>query len=291
MITPSSHLRELRFISLDLETLGLSPSIDPILEMGALSFRRSGRVTDTFESLCNPGIPIPKRITALTGITDEMVKTGKTIEEVMLQFVALTEGLPTVIVAHGVSTDMSFLLENARRLEMELPPLVAIDTLPLSRLCLPDSLDYKLETLTRTYLAPQEGASFHRAFDDAKHTMQLFLKCLDISPKPLASWGDLQKIRVVLRDPNDRPPMRPIPARFQDLIEWTRKEVNIEFIYRSGSHKGVWRPLEPHTLFQRHGHHYLRGLCALDNTGKDFRLDRITRYRLHVGDDPNHPPE
>ena len=214
MFEPKTHLRDLPLVSLDLETVGLAPSLDPVLEVAAVFFRKSGRVTDTYQSLANPGIPIPKRIVTLTQITDAMVEDCRPSLQVMEEvFDRLGTG-PMVLIAHGVSTDLAFLAENARQLGRPLPHLLAVDTLPLARKFLKNSPDYRLETLTRGFLDPHPEGAFHRALSDATYTKELFLKCLEVSNGSLSCVEDLEKAQAIVPLPDPNRPAPAFPARW-----------------------------------------------------------------------------
>ncbi|MGH8978637.1 MAG: exonuclease domain-containing protein, partial [Acidimicrobiia bacterium] len=99
-------LAEVTFVVLDLETTGGSPASDRITEIGALKFR-GGELLGRFETLVNPGMPIPPTITLLTGISEAMVLPAPTIGELLptiLEFVG-----DAVIVGHNVRFDCGFL--------------------------------------------------------------------------------------------------------------------------------------------------------------------------------------
>jgi len=73
------------FISFDLETTGLNPDKDKITEIAACRFI-NGEFVEEFSTLINPGIPIPKNITALTGITNKMVEDAPSIKDALPDF-------------------------------------------------------------------------------------------------------------------------------------------------------------------------------------------------------------
>ena len=73
------------FICLDIETTGLDPGVDRIIEIGAVKFQ-NGEKTAAFSELINPGVPIPSDIIELTGITDKMIKSSPDIESVIAEF-------------------------------------------------------------------------------------------------------------------------------------------------------------------------------------------------------------
>jgi len=209
-----------------------------------------------------------------------MLKGQPTPEEPIRRIVDWLTEEEHIIIAHGVSTDLAFLRENVTQIGLELPPMIAVDTLPLARLTIQDAPDYKLETLA-TLLPGYDGNwQAHRAMDDAIQTRNLFLHCLKESKRPLDTIGDLEQAKVLIREPRVPVQVRPIPERFDQLVSWTRQENLVEFVYRAGTRKGEWRTVKPQTFFQRSGHHYLRGWCTRDEVGKDFRLDRIGNFRL-----------
>ncbi len=70
--TSRRRSRDVTFVVLDLETTGTSPDLDAITEVGAVKYR-GGECLGTFDTLVNPGVPIPPFITVLTGITEAMV--------------------------------------------------------------------------------------------------------------------------------------------------------------------------------------------------------------------------
>ena len=290
-MSPETHLRDIRFLSLDLETVGLAPTIDPILEIGGIFFRRSGLEGERFSSLCNPAMPIPRRIQELTGITDAMVADQESADIPIRKLVDHLRASPTVIVAHGVSTDLAFVRANVERMGLQLPPMVAVDTLPLSRKVISDVPDYRLETVARSLFTESGEVHFHRALDDAEQTFKLFLYCLDRLRQSVHTLDDLDRLRVLVRERLDGPQPKPIGARFDRLIAWTREEEVVEINYRGGSQKGRWRTVRPQTFFQRGVHHYLRAWCLLEDIGKDFRLDRIGGYRLPAAPQQSEPEQ
>ena len=104
-------LSQVTFCVVDLETTGGSADRCGITEVGAVKVR-GGEFLGTFQSLVNPGVPIPPEITVLTGITQAMVLPAPRIEPVLAAFEEFSAG--TVIVGHNVRFDLSF-LAAARR--------------------------------------------------------------------------------------------------------------------------------------------------------------------------------
>ncbi|MCB9435919.1 MAG: DEAD/DEAH box helicase [Anaerolineales bacterium] len=145
-------------VALDLETTGLDYENDTIIEIGAVRYR-DGEIVDEFSTLIDPGIPIPTRITMLTGITDDDVTGAPRIREVIRELKDFLGNDP--IVGHKISTDMTFLQKYISGLINEL-----IDTYELSAVLLPDVPRYNLNSLTET-LGIEGLENAHRALDDA----------------------------------------------------------------------------------------------------------------------------
>jgi DNA polymerase III epsilon subunit family exonuclease len=167
-------LSETTFVVLDLETSGGSPNLGAhITEIGAVKIR-GGEIVGEFQSFINPGTPIPYFITALTGITDEMVFEAPRINEV---FPSLLEFLgpenETVFVAHNAPFDLSFLKAAAILHEFRWPKFVVIDTAKLARRVLSreEVSDCKLGTLANFFSATVSPT--HRALDDALATVDV----------------------------------------------------------------------------------------------------------------------
>src|SRR5699024_4816683 len=94
------------YIVLDLETTGLRPKQDKIIEIGAVKVCNDV-VVDVFSRLVYPGIPIKEEVMQLTGISNEMVKHEHTINEILPQFLAFAQELP--LVGHNIMFDYSFM--------------------------------------------------------------------------------------------------------------------------------------------------------------------------------------
>jgi DNA polymerase III epsilon subunit family exonuclease len=162
------------FVVLDLETSGGAPHLGAhITEIGAVKVR-GGEVLGKFQTFVNPETPIPSFITALTGITDEMVSSSPRIAEVfpvLLEF--LGSESETVFVAHNAPFDLSFLKAAAKGSEYRWPKFTIIDTAKLARRVLSrdEVPDCKLGTLAEFFNASVSPT--HRALDDALATVDV----------------------------------------------------------------------------------------------------------------------
>ena len=162
------------YVVLDLEMTGLSAKTDQIIEIGAIKIKDNA-VVKTMECLVNPGCKIPTRVVELTGITDEMVQSGRDKDEAISELLDFVEG--QILVGQNVGFDYSFLkqwaVNHKRPFEAK-----ACDTLKLARVLLPPEQPKKLESLCQYFGI--ERAREHRALDDAIETWQIFEKLKEL---------------------------------------------------------------------------------------------------------------
>ena len=105
------------YICLDLETTGLNPKTDKIIEIGAVKVR-NGIIIDSFETFVAPERKLEKRITELTGITDEMLENAPAKEEVIPRFLEFAG--EDILLGHSVLFDYSFINRAAVNCKLEL---------------------------------------------------------------------------------------------------------------------------------------------------------------------------
>ena len=200
------------YVVFDIETTGFSPVNNRIIEIGAVKVS-GGKVTDRFSDFVNPQVPIPFEIEKLTGIRDDMVTDAPLIEEVLPRFLRFCGGC--VLVAHNAGFDMSFILENARRLGIpftvyagekaennedavvvksaddgeggdgtagsasdEKTECTYVDTVGISRVLLPEQAKHTLDAVAKKLNISLEN--HHRAVDDAECTAWIFLKLIQM---------------------------------------------------------------------------------------------------------------
>lgn len=154
----------------DIETTGLSKSDDEIIELSAVRFR-AFRAERTFTTLIDPGRHIPSRITEITGITDEDIKSAPVLEEIKASFLSFI-GTDTLIGHNIRAFDLGFL--HRRGFNIEDPERAYLDTLNISRrLISKDSIEnHKLETLLKYFGITR--SSGHRGEIDSAATGILF---------------------------------------------------------------------------------------------------------------------
>ena len=161
------------YVSIDLETTGLNPKRDRIIEIGAIRVER-GEIREEFSTFVNPGRKLEERITELTGIRDEDLAEAPELDEVFPKLLEFMGDFP--LLGHSILFDYSFLKKAAvdRKLTFERS---AVDTLQIARKYLPDLPHRNLEYLCRYYEIPHHA---HRALEDAKATDRLFRKLAEL---------------------------------------------------------------------------------------------------------------
>lgn len=159
------------FIVVDLETTGLSPEEDYIIEIGALKYQ-DGKCMGTFSRLVKPPISVSWRITEITGIDNKMVQNAPPIEKVMKEFVDFI-GEEEVLLGHNLRFDYSFLKVHGKRLGYTFP-VKGLDTLRIARKFLTNLPKKNLGALCEYYHVINPCA--HRAYEDAKTTAVLYAK-------------------------------------------------------------------------------------------------------------------
>jgi len=165
-----NSIRNARFAFVDVETTGISPATARVVEVAA-QVVEAGNVVSTFESLVDPGIPIPAFATSIHGIDDAMVCNSPTLEDITDRLIEQCDG--AVIVAHNASFDRRFL------------PFLAGQphacSLRLAVRVVPEAPNHRNQTL-RSFFAVRDpelrGRRPHRALSDVVVTRHVFFHCL-----------------------------------------------------------------------------------------------------------------
>lgn len=162
-----------RIIYYDTETTGLKPERDRIIEIAAYD----PVLNRSYESLINPGCPIPPEATAISKITDEMVAAAPSFAHVAAEFIQFCEG-DVVLVAHNNDTfDIHFLKHEFQRNDLQMPEWKFLDSLKWARRYRSDLPRHTLQFLREIYSIPANNA--HRALDDVIVLYKIFNFMID----------------------------------------------------------------------------------------------------------------
>lgn len=162
------------FTAFDTETTGLDPRTNRVVEVGGIRMDARG-ISSRFNSLINPNCPMPAEVTKINGITDAML-TGKPDAKIVIPDFLRFAG-DSVLIAHNAPFDISFVNEELNRLGAPLIKNRVIDTRIFAREVFPGLPNYKLQDLASRFGIVAKDA--HRAEDDARVCLELFLVCMD----------------------------------------------------------------------------------------------------------------
>mgnify|MGYP001024698908 FL=1 len=156
------------YVVFDIETTGLDPEFDEIIEIGAVKIK-DGIKIDTFNSLIKPEYEIDEFITELTGITNGMVENAPSIDEVLPKFMDFIRDY--IIIGHNVNFDINFIYDNLE--ELNIPPITNdfVDTLRISRRLIPELKHHKLSDLANYFNIDTNGS--HRSLKDVEITLEV----------------------------------------------------------------------------------------------------------------------
>ena len=208
------------YVSLDLETTGLEPKNDRIIEIGAVKIT-DGTVQETYSLLVDPQMKIPERITELTGISDDMVAGQPFAEDGVRGLLEFCEDLP--LLGHNLMFDYGFIKHSAVNMGLGFEK-GGMDTLKIARVVLPDLESRSLQSLRQYYHIPQEEA--HRALEDALTTFHLYEKLREEFEE---EHPELFAPKELIYKVKRQGPATPAQERYlQDLVKYHRINLDVK---------------------------------------------------------------
>lgn len=172
----------LEIVAIDVETTGLYPATDRVIEWGAVLFR-GDEILGEFTELADPGMPISPEASRVSGITDRELAGSRATDEVARDLLAFIG--QRVVIAHNADFDLGFLRAAVQRMGLPEPRNLILDTIALSQRAFPGQRSYALQAIREFLQIPENSA--HRARDDAETCMKIFRACV----KELAFMGDI----------------------------------------------------------------------------------------------------
>jgi DNA polymerase-3 subunit epsilon len=162
------------FTAFDTETTGLDAKLNRVVEIGGIRFDKSG-ISARFNVLVNPGLPMPAEVSKINGITDTMLAGQPVALQVLPDFIRFAGD--SILVAHNAPFDISFINEELARNSLPQLKNRVVDTRILAKEVFPGLPKYSLQELAVRFGI--EALDAHRAEDDARVCMELFLVCLE----------------------------------------------------------------------------------------------------------------
>ena len=231
------------YIVFDIETTGLSNKTERITEIGAVRMV-GGEIKDSFNTLANPGKPIPNDIVKLTGITDAMVADAPSEAEALQAFYDFC-GDCRVLVAHNAKFDTGFIRAAAQRCGMPYE-FTSVDTVPLCRTLYKGLKNYKLDTVADYLKLPP--FQHHRACDDAAVLAGIFAHLL----KDLGA----QHIEALQQVNTGATGVDPKKAHTYHMIMIARNLVGLKNLYKLVSYSNLEcyqrHPRIPRSVLEQH---------------------------------------
>ena len=157
------------YVAVDIETTGLDPLNNKIIELAAIRIV-NGKITEKFSRLVNPREPLSSFITGLTGITNAMLREADSIEEVLPHFLEFVGD--SVVLGQNVRFDISFIGEACRRLWGNYFTNDYLDTLRISRLLFREHRHHTLADQVQRFGIGESVE--HRALADAEQTYKCY---------------------------------------------------------------------------------------------------------------------
>ena len=194
VVRPTDYnLIDTTYVVFDTETTGFNAGgVDQMIEIGAVKLC-NGVITDRFDELIDPKRPLPKKITELTCITDDMLKSKPSEEEITKKFLEFIGDLP--LVAHNAKFDINFLTMAMKKYDLGDLTNTVIDTLELSRALDQGFARHSLSALVKRYNIPWEEDAHHRADYDAEGTALVFAKMLEkLKREKYVTIADMDKL-------------------------------------------------------------------------------------------------
>lgn len=213
------------YVAVDLETTGLDPKRDKIIEIGAVRIE-DGKAVGDFESFVNPYRLLKEETMALTGIADRDVEDARGLEEILPEFLAFAGELP--ILGHNILFDYSFLkraaVNTGREFERE-----GIDTLALARLFMPQEEKKNLKAACQWFGVTQKES--HRAMADAAAAHRLYQAMKERyggeKPEAFSAKNLIYKVK------KEQPASKRQKEHLQDLVKYHKISLTVQIDHLS----------------------------------------------------------
>ena len=241
------HFQDKSFVVADIETTGFSPEKGgQIIQIAAIKIDENGNELGKFNQFVKPTIKIPKKITDLTGITNDDVKNANMIGIVLKEFLYFFKG--STVVFHNAIFDWDrYIVPSAEKIGFKIPSnYPCIDTTLLSKYCFPNEKKHNLEVLCDRLNI--EIKDHHNAYADVVMTSQAFILMRNMcknnfSHLPYTRWifpNTHQNHNICIKKVNRWDKWMPIKKEFSKL------RLYIEFTYDNISGKAYYDCIEKH---------------------------------------------
>ncbi|HXH76478.1 MAG TPA: exonuclease domain-containing protein [Bacteriovoracaceae bacterium] len=262
-------------VAVDLETTGLSPLVDKIIEIAAVKITAEGELS-TYHQLINPLIEIPDFTIQFHGLTNLHLAEAPTIKKPIKEFWEFVGRHP--VIAHNSTFDLGYLIKASHDFQIPFPPLDVYDSCRYARAIYKGTdkapLNYKLSTLSSYFGFPLQH---HVAIEDT-------LACLKITARTRMEEADhklaLEKSFVFRTSSFDRNDCFNYSTRLNALKDMVQQKSLVTLDYRGSSKSGRIRPVRPIGLMPLPQGPVLFAECLLSGMNKSFLLKKIKSYSI-----------
>ncbi|WP_408097081.1 PolC-type DNA polymerase III [Peredibacter sp. HCB2-198] len=261
-------------MAVDLETTGLSPLVDKIIEIAAVKITEAGEVS-SYHQLINPLIDIPEFTIQFHGLRNEDLNNSPTIKKPLKEFWDFVGRHP--MIAHNSTFDLGYLIKASHDFQIEFPPLDIYDSCRYARAIYknqPNSpANFKLSTLSQ-YVGFE--LQHHVAIEDT----YACLKIMAHVAKEMVDHKVAMEKSFVFRLSNfDKNDCFNFSTRLKGLTDMVQSKVLVELDYRGGSVNGRIRPVRPIGLMPLPQGPVLFAECLLTGMNKSFLLKKIKSFQ------------
>lgn len=269
-------------VAVDLETSGLSPLVDRIIEIAAVKITPQGD-EEIFYQLINPMIELTSENSAIHGLTNADLKDALTLKRPLKALWDFMGRSP--LLAHNALFDVAFLVKGSHDFMIELPQTRAYDSCRYARALLKDPTltptppeNYRLSTLASYFDIPLQH---HQAMEDAQASLKIMAKLIERTPD--AKLADFKERAFTISFTQYRKDAAFImPAKFEEMRPLIRQQTPVDIQYTGGTQGGEWRPIRPIALIPMPKGPVLYAECLTTNTNKSFVLKRIQAFRVRT---------
>ena len=269
-------------VAIDLETTGLSPLVDRIIEIAAVKITPRYDI-EVFHQLINPMTDISAANSAIHGLNNTDLKDAPTLKRPMKMLWDFVGRSP--LLAHNALFDGSFLVKGSHDYLIDLPLSRIFDSAKYARALLknPEAeaegkapKNFKLSTLAEFYKIP---LNHHVALEDTFACLKVMAALIERTP--LDKQVDFKERSFTMAMSQYKKDLAfVVPERFSDLKELIKNQTVIEIHYSGGSVEDEWRPVKPIGLLPMPRGPVLYGVCLVTNMNKSFVLKRIKAFKV-----------
>lgn len=273
-------------VAVDLETTGLSPLVDRIIEIAAVKVTTSGDL-EVFHQLINPMTEILPANAAIHGLTNEDLVNAPTLKRPLRQLWEFVGRAP--MLAHNALFDAAFLVKGSHDFLIAPPATHVFDSAKFARALLktPESetagqspANYKLSTLAEFFKIP---LNHHIALEDTYVCLKVMAALIARTPaERLQEFKERSFTMAMGQYKKDI--AFAVPSRFDEMRDYIRNQTPLDIHYSGGTVEDEWRPVKPIALIPMPRGPVLYGVCLLSKMNKSFILKRIKAFKVR-------PPE